>query len=119
MQPSVLPHTRSAAAIAQAKRGGLEKYPNASSRDHAQYCDSSKNRSTVENRSPMRRTAVKTSRIPSAQPKPGTARDRLVKCVSATIEGSQIGGGRLGSTRFSAQVQGASHRSAPNAIESM
>src|SRR3954451_25148179 len=103
MQPSVLPQTRSAAAIAQASKGGLEKYPKASSRDHAQYCDSSKNRSTVENRSPRRRTAVRTSRMPSAKPKPGTTRDRLVKCVSATIEAQP--GAEIGSTRFSAQVQ--------------
>src|SRR5215475_166135 len=58
MHASDWPQRCSAAAISQANKGGLEKYPNASSCDHDQYCASSKNRSTVEKRSPTRRTIV-------------------------------------------------------------
>src|SRR5262245_34691474 len=58
MHASDGPQRCSAAAISQASKGGLEKYPNASSRDHAQYCDSSKKRSTVEKRNATRRTIV-------------------------------------------------------------
>src|SRR5215470_5911098 len=58
MQASDGPQTCSAAAISHASKGGLEKYPKASSRDHAQYCDSSKKRSTVEKRKATRRTIV-------------------------------------------------------------
>jgi len=37
MQASETPHTFSAPAINQASKGGFEKYPDASSRDHDQY----------------------------------------------------------------------------------
>src|SRR5215213_4559569 len=86
MQDSLLPQTCSAMAMIQARRGGLEKYPKAGSRDQAQYCASSKNRSTVENFSPMRRTTVKATRMATAEPRAGTTRHRLVVCVSAIMK---------------------------------
>src|SRR5262252_926049 len=71
MQASDGPQTCSAAAISHARRGGLEKYPKASSRDHAQYCDSSKKRSTVEKRNATRRTIVSVATIRTAVQKLG------------------------------------------------
>jgi hypothetical protein len=47
----------------------LEKYPNASSCDHDQYCDSSKNRSTVESRNPTSRTIVSAKTMKAAAQK--------------------------------------------------
>src|SRR5712671_5215715 len=66
MQASDGPHRCSAAAISHASKGGLEKYPSASSRDHAQYCDSSKKRSTVEKRNATKRTIVSVATMRTA-----------------------------------------------------
>src|SRR5262245_6264865 len=95
MQASEPPQMRSASAMVQASRGGLEKYPNAGSRDQAQYCASSKNRSTVENVRPARRIRVRVAMSASAKPRPGTrARDRsLVSDTDAIYipaKGAQI-----------------------------
>src|ERR1700726_2405898 len=60
------PQRCSVAAISHASRGGLEKYPNASSRDHDQYWDSSMNRSTLDRRNPTRRTIVSTTTTSAA-----------------------------------------------------
>src|SRR5262245_47762901 len=86
MQASVPPQMRSVKPMIQASRGGLEKYPKASSRDQAQYCASSKNRSTTESLSPSRRTRVSTAMSAIARPRPGTTRDRLVVSDSVAIE---------------------------------
>src|SRR4030088_829891 len=94
MQVSELPQTRSAAAIAQARSGGLEQSPNASSRDQAQYWASSKNRSTTENFNPIKRMSVSAPTSPSARPKLGTTRGRLAVSVSAAI-GAPKTAGRL------------------------
>src|SRR5215207_3604210 len=61
----------------QASRGGLVKYPNAGSRDQAQYWASSKNRSTTEYFRPINRITVSAARIATARPKLGTTSDRL------------------------------------------
>ena len=66
MHASDAPHRCSAAAMNQASKGGLEKYPDASSRDHDQYWDSSKNRSTAETRNAARRTIVSVETIRAA-----------------------------------------------------
>src|SRR5262249_12073419 len=77
MQASEPPQMRSASAMVQASRGGLEKYPNAGSRDQAQYCASSKNRSAVENVRPARRITVRMPMSPIAKPRLGSrTRDR-------------------------------------------
>src|SRR5215831_169780 len=79
MQASELPQMRSASAMVQASRGGLEKYPNAGSRDQAQYCASSKNRSTVETVRPARRMSVRMAMSAIAKPRPASrARDRAL-----------------------------------------
>src|SRR5262245_21867535 len=95
MHASEPPQMRSASAMVQASRGGLEKYPNAGSRDQAQYCASSKNRSTVENVRPARRMRVRTAMSAIARPRPGTSTpDRSRACDSDVIshpaEGPQI-----------------------------
>src|SRR5258707_12815522 len=66
MHASDGPQTCSAAAISHASKGGLEKYPGTSSRDHAQYCDSSKKRSTAEKRNAKRRTIVSVATMSTA-----------------------------------------------------
>src|SRR5947207_8601811 len=55
--------------MVQASSGGLEKYPQARSRDQLQYCASSGNRSTTEVVSPARRTRVSSARIATARPR--------------------------------------------------
>src|SRR5437763_17037667 len=113
MQASLLPQTCSAAAIIQARRGGLEKYPKAGSRDQAQYCDSSKNKSTVENLSPTSRTSVSAIRMATATPSRGTTRDRLVICVTATIIRYETGDGHWNrpdqDTRIMVPIRGSHH----------
>src|SRR5262245_43020233 len=83
MQASEPPQMRSASAMVQASRGGLEKYPNAGSRDHAQYCASSKNKSTVENVRPARRMTVRMAMSATAKPRLGS-RTRDCSLVSDT-----------------------------------
>src|SRR6266567_2198518 len=58
MQASALPQTWSAAAMVQAR-----------SRDQAQYCASSGNRSTTDVASPITRTRVSPARIATARPR--------------------------------------------------
>src|SRR5262249_28739160 len=96
MQASELPQMRSASAIVQASRGGFEKYPNAGSRDQAQYWASSKNRATVENVRPARRTTVRMVMSAIAKPRPGSsARDRSRvsdnDVITHPAKGAQIG----------------------------
>src|SRR5436309_7303456 len=88
MQASEPPQMRSASAMVQASRGGFEKYPNAGSRDQAQYCASSKNRSTVENMRPARRITVRMAMSAIAKPKLGRrTRDRsLVSDTDVIID---------------------------------
>src|SRR5215467_12518772 len=81
--------------MVQASKGGLEKYPNAGSRDQAQYCASSKNRSTVENERPARRMTVRTPMSVIAKPRPGISTpDRALDSDTDVIrhphEGAQI-----------------------------
>src|SRR5262245_19720509 len=112
-QASELPHTVSAPAMIQASRGGLVKYPNASSRDHAQYCASSKNRSTTENFRPISRMTVSAAISAAARPKLGIACDRLLAWDVDAIDdlsakGAHIGpapGSRQGHARFPDAVQ--------------
>src|SRR5215204_1528221 len=87
--------------MTQARRGGLVKYPNAGSRDHAQYCASSKNRSTTDSFKPINRTTVSAARIATVRGKPGTASGR-----PETWDTDVMGGGTCFSRLADTRVKG-------------